>query len=358
MKPRIILFLTALAFTLVAMLLDRSVLSHTTSPQRAGADAAAAEIAKQPVIDLREPVQPPRSPITSTGTIGFLPADFFVIKSRSGQIENPYALSDPLPVPKSAPPKVAPPKVAPKPEDDPAMLARELRNPVSSLARIYFDNRLDFGMASNREGYRYKMNVEPVLPIALNNNWNLIVRTKIPLIYQDGIEASMVQAGLGDILQSFYVSPNNTHSIFWGVGTTLLIPTATDTHLGTGKFGLGPAAVIGAQHRAWTYGVVARQIWAVAGHSDRADVSATYLEPFVSYTTRSAWTFSLDTESTYDWTGKRWSTPISFEISKVLRIGSHAVSVGGGMTCWAATLPGGPQACGARFSITPLFPAK
>ena len=353
MKPRIILFLIALALTMVAMLLDRSVLGQTTSPQRAGVDAAAAEIAKQPLIDLREPVQPPRSPIPSTGAPGFLPANIYAHTSSSEPIETWHALSDALPVTWSAPPKVAP-----KPEDDAAMLARELRNPVSSLARIYFDNRLDFGMASNREGYRYKMNFEPVLPIALNNNWNLVVRTKIPLIYQDGIEASMVQAGLGDILQSFYVSPNNTHPVFWGVGTTLLIPTATDTLLGTGKFGLGPAAVIGAQQRAWTYGVVARHIWSVAGHSDRADVSATYLEPFVSYTTRSAWTFSLDAESTYDWTGKRWSTPISFEIGKVLRAGGHAVSVGGGMTCWAATLPGGPQACGARFSITPLFPAK
>jgi hypothetical protein len=277
-----------------------------------------------------------------------LPADIFVIKLSSDQIENPYAFSDPLPVPKSAP----------KSEDDPAMLARKLRNPVSSLARIYFDNSIDFGMSSNREGYRYKMNLEPVLPIALNQNWNLIVRTKIPLIHQDGIDASTVQAGLGDILQSFYVSPSNTHPVFWGVGTTLLIPTAIDTHLGTGKFGLGPAAVIGVQHRAWTYGLVARHIWSVAGHGDRPDVSATYVQPFVSYTTRSAWTFSVDTESTHDWIGKRWSAPITFGISKVLQVGSHAVSVGGGMTCWAATLPGGPQACGVRFSITPLFPAK
>lgn len=349
MKPKIILFLVSVAFVLAVMLLDRSVLGQTASPERVGGvDGAVAEIAKQPIIDIREPFRPPQSPIPPSGIIGFLPADFYVIKSSPGQIENPYAFSDPLPVPGSAP----------KSEDDPAILARRLRNPVSSLARIYFDNRLDFGMASNREGYRYTMNLEPVLPIALNKNWNLIVRTKIPLMLQDGIEASMVQAGLGDILQSFYVSPSTTHPVFWGVGTTLLIPTATDTHLGTGKFGLGPAAVIGVQHRAWTYGAVTRHIWSVAGHSDRADVSATYVQPFVSYTTKSAWTFSVDTESTYDWIGKRWSTPISFEISKVLRVGSHAVSVGGGMSCWAATFPGGPQACGVRFSITPLFPAK
>lgn len=353
MKPKIILFLGAVAFTVAGMLFDQSVLSQTTFAQTAvAADGVVAEIARPPVIDVREPFQPPRSPIPPPDIIGFLPANIFAAKPINKPINKPlktnYALSDPLPAGTGAPNN----------EDDPAILGRKLRNPVSSLARIYFDNRLDFGMASNREGYRYKMNIEPVLPIALSRNWNLIVRTRIPLISQDGIDESKVQAGLGDILQSFYFSPNTTHSVFLGVGTTLLIPTATDTHLGTGKFGLGPAAVIGVQHRAWTFGLVTRHLWSVAGHSDRADVSATYLEPFVSYTTRSAWSFSVDTESTYDWIGKRWSAPISFEIGKVLRVGGYAVSVGGGMSCWAATLPGGPQACGVRFSITPLFPAK
>jgi hypothetical protein len=178
------------------------------------------------------------------------------------------------------------------------------------------------------------------------------------LISQDGIVESTVQAGLGDILQSFFLSPSKAEPVFWGAGASLLIPTATDTRIGAGKFGLGPTVAVGRHHGGWTYGALARQIWSVAGHSDRADVRSTYIQPFVAYTTRSAWTYSLNTESTYDWVGKQWAVPIHFEVAKVLSVGRGAVSVGAGVRCWAATPPGGPQACGVRFSVTPVFPAR
>jgi hypothetical protein len=238
------------------------------------------------------------------------------------------------------------------------MLAKKLRNPVSALARIYFESNIDFGLAADREGYRYTMNLEPVIPFALNKDWNLISRTRFPLIQQDGVVESTMQSGLGDILQSFYLSPSKTEPVFWGAGTALLIPSATNTLLGTGKFGLGPALVVGKQQGAWTYGATVRHIWSVAGHSDRPDVRSTYLQPFVAYTTRSGWSYAIDTESTYDWVGQRWSVPIHVEVSKVIRLRKHPVSFGGAVTCFAATPPGGPQACGVRFMITPLFPAR
>jgi hypothetical protein len=243
-------------------------------------------------------------------------------------------------------------------EDDRFMLAKKLRNPVSALARIYFESNIDFGLAADREGYRYTMNLEPVIPFALNKDWNLISRTRFPLIQQDGVVASAIQSGLGDIIQSFFLSPSKTEPVFWGAGTAMLIPTATNTALGAGKFGLGPALVVGIQQGAWTYGATVRHIWSVAGHSDRPDVRSTYLQPFVAYTTRSGWSYAIDTESTYDWVGQRWSVPIHVEVSKVIRLRKHPVSFGGAVTCFAATPPGGPQACGVRFMITPLFPAR
>src|SRR6185369_8124010 len=149
--------------------------------------------------------------------------------------------------------------------------------------------------------------LEPVIPIPLNKDWNLISRTILPVVQQDGIVESTIQTGLGDILQRVLLSPSKTEPFFWGVGATLLLPTATDTLIGAGKLGLGPTLAVGKQQRAWSYGVLAHQIWSVAGHRDRADVRSTFIQPFVAYTTRSAWTYSLDTESTYDWVGKQWS---------------------------------------------------
>jgi len=243
-------------------------------------------------------------------------------------------------------------------ENNPAQLAKQLLNPVSSLARISLESNVDFGLAADREGYRYIMNLEPVLPFVLGENWSLISRTRIQLAQQDGIIESSVQSGLGDMLQSFFLSPRNSGPVFWGAGAALLIPTATDTQLGTGKFGLGPAIAAGSHSGPWTYSVLARHISSVAGHCDRQDVSWTFIRPSVAFTTKSAWIFALDAESTYDWVNKQWSVPIHVEVSKILNVGRHPVSFGGALTCWAATPPGGPQACGVRFMITPLFPVR
>jgi hypothetical protein len=106
----------------------------------------------------------------------------------------------------------------------------------------------------------------------------------------------------------------------------------------------------------WTYGALANHLWSVAGDEDRADVNATFLQPFVAYTTPSAWTWTLNAESTYDWEAERWSIPLNGVASKVLRIGDQLVSVGGGLRCWLESPDGGPRGWGFRIIFTPLFP--
>lgn len=307
---------------------------------------------KEPVISNHYSDQPVRittKPSVTTIT-SFLPVDIFASAMKPLRVETRYAASvRDLTASKGA---------GRGDDNDLATLAKKLRNPVSSLASVSLRNSFDFALAADREGWRYTMNLEPVVPIPLNKNWNLISRTILPVIQQDGLMASTVQTGLGDILQSVFLSPTKTEPLFWGVGVALQLPTATDTHFGTGKFGLGPTLAIGKQKGGWTYGTLARQIWSVAGHKDRADVNSTFIQPFVAYTTKSAWTYSLDTESAYDWVGKQWSAPIHFELTKVVRFGRQPVSVGAALRCWAATPSGGPQACGFRFIVTPLFPAR
>ena len=357
MKPPKVRCLFIAALTAVAIIvLSWSALAQTPTSQKGLSSDGVAEHATTPSVakdislpDSLKSLGQQLGP-TRTATISFLPADIFDSTVQFSRAETGFVVS------RGAPHAIK--DAAGESADDRAMLAKKLRNPVSALARIYFESNLDFGLAADREGYRYTMNLEPVIPFALNKDWNLISRTRFPLIQQDGVVASTMQTGLGDILQSFYLSPSKTEPIFWGAGMALLIPTATDTLLGEGKFGLGPALVIGKQQGAWTYGALVRQIWSVAGHSDRADVRSTYVQPFLAYTTRSGWSYAIDTESTYDWVGQRWSVPIHAEVSKVVRFGRHAVSFGGALTCFAATPPGGPQACGVRFMVTPIFPAK
>ncbi len=242
-----------------------------------------------------------------------------------------------------------------QPAGDAQELAKQLSNPVASLISLPFQSNFDFGMGAG-SGWRYTLNIQPVIPVSLSPKWNLISRTIVPIIHQHNVANLGTQSGLGDITQSFFLSPTDSKRFIWGAGPVLLIPTATDELLGTEKFGIGPTVLILKQREAWTYGILANHLWSVAGDDSRASVNSTFLQPFLAYNTRDAWTFGLNTESSYDWTGNHWSTPIHVTVSKLVRLGKQPVSFGGALRCWATSPAGGPEGCGIRIIVTPLFP--
>ncbi|MBL4758887.1 MAG: transporter, partial [Rhizobiales bacterium] len=169
------------------------------------------------------------------------------------------------------------------------------------------------------------------------------------------------QFGLGDVVQSFFFAPkpvalSGNASFIFGIGPVFLLPIGTDDFLTSGKWGAGPTAVGLVQSGPWTVGALANHIWSFAGNSNRDDVNATLLMPFISYTTPNAISFSLNTESTYNWEDTEWSVPINFGVSKLTRIGTQPVSFGVGARYWAETTPGGPEGWGATFTTTYLFP--
>jgi hypothetical protein len=237
-------------------------------------------------------------------------------------------------------------------------LAKKLANPVASLISFPIQQNFDFGLGSNEDGFRYTANVQPVIPITLNQDWNLILRSIWPIIHQGDVIPGTSQTGLGDNLTSLFFSPNKTEPFIWGLGPAFLIPTATDDLLGTKKLGLGPTLVVLKQKRGWTVGALMNHIWSVAGDDARPDVNSTFLQPFLSYTTKKAWTFTFNTESTYDWTRESWSVPLNLSATKLVRFGKQPVSIGGGLKCWATSPSGGPQGCGFRIVTTLLFPKK
>ena len=239
--------------------------------------------------------------------------------------------------------------------DDAHELAKKLTNPVASLISVPFQSNFDFGMGTG-SGWRYTMNFQPVIPVALNSKWNMVSRTILPIIHQHNVANIGTQSGLGDITQSFFFTPADSKSLVLAAGPVLLIPTATNDLLGSEKFGLGPTFLVLKQQGPWTYGVLTNHIWSVAGDDQRASVNNTFLQPFLAYNTKDAWTYNVNTESSYDWTGNHWNVPIHVTVSKLVRFGKHPVSFGGALRCWATSSPGGPEGCGFRFVVTPLFP--
>ena len=238
-------------------------------------------------------------------------------------------------------------------------LAKQLANPVAALISVPFQLNYDQEIGPADDGERWTLNIQPVIPFSLNEDWNIISRTIVPLIDQDDIfPGSGGQSGLGDIVQSVFFSPvePTAGGWIWGVGPALLLPTATDELLGADKWGIGPTAVALRQQGPWTYGGLVNHLVSFAGDSDRGDINATFLQPFVSYTTPDAWTFTLQTESTYDWESEQWNFPVVGVASKVTKIGDQLVSIGGGIRYYVDSPDAGPEGWGARVVITLLFP--
>ena len=245
-------------------------------------------------------------------------------------------------------------------------LAKKLANPVASLISVPLQNNFDFGGGFKDDAFRYTLNVQPVVPISLNNDWNLISRTILPVVYQKDLLAPEItptdvdpnddQFGLGDTVQSLFLSPAASDPI-WGIGPVFLLPTGTDDALGTEKWGIGPTAVVLKQAGPWTYGMLANHLWSFAGDGDRSDVNASFLQPFLSYTTKQAWTYTLNTESTRNWEANEdeWTVPVNVQATKVLKLGGQLVSVGGGARYYV-TGPDTAPDWGLRLIITFLFP--
>ena len=238
-------------------------------------------------------------------------------------------------------------------------LAKQLANPVAALISVPFQLNYDQDIGPADDGERWNLNIQPVVPITLNEDWNIISRTIMPLVAQSDIfPGAGSQSGLGDIQQSVLFSPVEPTESGWivGVGSVFLLPTATDDLLGTEKWGLGPTGVALKQQGSWTYGVLANHVTSIGGSSKRPDINATFMQPFVSYTTPTAWTFSANLESTYDWESEQWSIPLNLVASKVTKVGDQLVSFGGGVRYWVDAPEAGPEGVGVRFVMTLLFP--
>ena len=203
------------------------------------------------------------------------------------------------------------------------------------------------------------MEAQPVYPMQISKDWNLLSRTTIPVVYQQDVTGQTTQAGLSDSTEALFLSPVHTKSIVWGAGPVFLIPTGTNGLLSTRKFGIGPTAVV-LKHKGRTNaGLLASQVWSVAGSASHPYVSQTYAQPFFAYTTTKAWTFAATSYDTYNWTAGRWTAIVNpLRVSKLLKLGPQRLSVGGALRCTVTSPQYQPKGCGLEFTVTLVYPAK
>ena len=230
-------------------------------------------------------------------------------------------------------------------------LAKKLANPIAAMISVPF--QYNYARTFNEDGHRNLLNIQPVVPMSISKDWNLISRTIVPIIQQKDVQPNNTQFGLGDTTQSFWFSPKEPtkSGLIWGVGPAALIPTGTDG-IGANTFALGPTVIVLKQAGPWTYGMLFNQLWNVGG---QADISSMFIQPFLAKGLGKGRTLSVNAESTYDWNSKKWTVPINVAYSKVSKWGKQMVSnqVGAG---WYATSPSGGPEWQLRYMMVLLFP--
>jgi hypothetical protein len=226
----------------------------------------------------------------------------------------------------------ATPAKTPQPPDAAAGgdLAKAVQNPVASLISVPIQNYTDFNIGPYARDRVTVLQFQPVIPARISENWNLITRVILPLIYPPDIsQPTLGTFGLGDMNPSFFLSPSKPGKMIWGAGPTFLIPTATDRVLGTGKFCIGPTFVAQTQLSNWTLGALVNNLFSVAGPSDRADVNVMSLQYFVNYNLKKGCFLTSQPILSANWnapSGNVWLVPFGGGIDRIFKLGPQPVN--------------------------------
>ncbi|WP_205526031.1 neuromedin U [Pyxidicoccus trucidator] len=239
-------------------------------------------------------------------------------------------------------------------------LAKAVQNPVANLISVPLQDNVDFGIDPG-DRVRNTLNIQPVIPMTLTEDFNLINRIILPVLYQpDLADGSGGTFGLGDTSATFFVAPSKPGTLIWGVGPALLLPTATDDVLGTGKWSIGPSAVALVQPGDLSAGVLANNVWSVFGDGDRESVNQLLVQYFLTYNLPGGWYVTSAPIITANWeapSGDQWLVPFGAGGGKVFKVGRQSLN-GSVSAYYNAVRPDVPGAAQwqLRVQLAFLFP--
>lgn len=244
--------------------------------------------------------------------------------------------------------------------DKESSLSQQLANPIADLISVPIQYNALFGAGRDGKSKLSVLDIQPVIPVHLNEDWNLITRTILPVTYASNIfNGSGNVGGLADTQMSLFLSPQATGpgGLIWGVGSVINMPTATDALLGTRKWGAGPTAVALVQKKEWTVGVLANQLWTFDGSETNKDnvINKSFIQPWATYELGKGRSVSVTTQSSYDWINRQWTVPLNIGYAQVVNFGKQPVQIQvGGIYMLVA--PTGAPKWGLQATLTFLFP--
>jgi opacity protein-like surface antigen len=253
---------------------------------------------------------------------------------------------------------VAPVRAKPEASED-EDLAKKSQNPIADLVSVPFQSNTNFN-AGPFNRVQEVLNIQPVVPLHITDDWNMISRTIIPVISQPSPLFNSNTNGIGDITQSLFFSPVHSGALIWGAGPVFTIPSATDPILGTGRVLAGPTAVFLTTPGHWVIGVLLNNQWSVGGNPLRSSVNEFLAQPFVNYNFAHGWYFTTSPVITADWLAapdQRWTVPIGGGFGRIFKLGDQPVSANIAAYYNVVRASGAPT-WQLRAELSLLFPEK
>jgi hypothetical protein len=209
---------------------------------------------------------------------------------------------------------------------DDQSLAKAAQNPVADLVSLPFQNNTDFNFGPDKETLN-TLNIQPVYPISLNEQWNLITRTIVPVVSQPGLTPGQDrETGLGDTTFTAFLSPRDFGDLIWGAGPVLLLPTNTDQRLGADEWGAGASFVVLTMPGRWVLGSLLSNVWDIDGNTAIDLFSWQY---FINYNFDDGWYFTSAPIMTANWeaeSGEEWTVPAGGGFGRVFRVGKQPLN--------------------------------
>lgn len=205
-------------------------------------------------------------------------------------------------------------------------LAKKLQNPVGDLISIPFQNNINFNFGPHK-GTQDILNIQPVIPIHLNGDWNLITRTILPLIWQPSLQpAQTAPFGTGPITFSAFLSPRNpVNGWVWGIGPVVQIPTVSSETLGSNVWGAGPTAVVVKLAGPWVVGALVNNVFSFGGTAGArgTQYNAFTLQPFANYNFGDGWFVGSAPLVTANWhaASGKWTLPVGAQFGRLIKVG-------------------------------------
>jgi hypothetical protein len=210
-------------------------------------------------------------------------------------------------------------------------LAKLAQNPVGNLISVPFQNNtnLNFGPL---KGTQNILNIQPVIPVSISEDWNVITRTIVPVISMPALSDDVGSTnGIGDVQFTAFLSPAKPGEWIWGAGPVVQLPTNSSAELGNKNWGLGPSAVVLHIEKGspWVYGVLANNIWSLSSDKQGGSFSNGLIQPFINYNFEGGFYLTTAPIATVDWkaeSSQQWTVPVGGGVGKIFHLGKLPVN--------------------------------